>query len=70
MHDGAWSTLKLVFLAPNRLVATSDPNRFRLTVTRGDRTADFILQAGSSINPFGLREILEFRCPTFTPQPG
>ena len=68
--DGAWSTLKLVWLAPSRLVATPDPNRFRLTVTRGDRTADFILQAGSSINPFGLREMLEFRCPTFTPQPG
>ena len=69
-YDGAWSTLKLVFLAPNRLVATGAPDRFRLTVTRGDRTAEFILQAGSSINPFGLREMLEFRCPTFTPQPG
>ena len=67
-HDGAWSTLKLVFL--NRLVATTDPSRFRLTVVRGDRTAEFILVAGSSINPFGLREMLDFRCPTFTPQPG
>jgi type VI secretion system protein ImpL len=65
--DGAWSALKLVFL--NRLVATPAPDRFRLTVQRGDRTAEFILQAGSAINPFGLREMLDFRCPTFAPQP-
>jgi type VI secretion system protein ImpL len=67
-YDGAWSTLKLVFL--HRLTATATPDRFRLTVQRGERSVEFLLQAGSSINPFGLREMLEFRCPAFVPQPG
>lgn len=66
-YDGAWSTLKLVFL--HRVTATPQPDRFRLMVERGDRRAEFILQAASSVNPFGLREMLEFRCPTFTPPP-
>jgi len=67
-YDGAWSTLKLVFL--HRLTATAAPDRFRLMVQRGERSVEFLLQAGSSINPFGLREMLEFRCPAFLPQPG
>ncbi len=67
-YDGPWSTLKLVFL--HRLTATAAPDRFRLVVQRGDRTTEFLLQAGSTINPFGLREMLEFRCPSFAPQPG
>jgi type VI secretion system protein ImpL len=67
-YDGAWSTLKLVFL--HRLTATATPDRFRLMVQRGERSVEFLLQAGSSINPFGLREMLEFRCPAFVPQPG
>ena len=64
-YDGAWSTLKLAFLG--RLTATAAPDRFRLSVPRGDRSAEFILQAGSTVNPFGLREMLEFRCPSFNP---
>ncbi|MBB3896890.1 type VI secretion system membrane subunit TssM [Roseococcus suduntuyensis] len=59
--DGPWATLRLVFLS--RVIATRDPDRFRLTVTRGDRSAEFLLVAQSSVNPFGLRELLEFRCP-------
>jgi len=64
-YDGPWSTLKLVFL--NRLTATPQPDRFRLSIERGDRRAEFILQAASSVNPFALREMTEFRCPTFAP---
>ncbi|UPY37736.1 type VI secretion system membrane subunit TssM [Sediminicoccus sp. KRV36] len=64
-YDGAWSTLKLVFL--HRLTATPQPDRFRLMVERGDRRAEFVLQAASSVNPFALRDMLEFRCPTFAP---
>jgi type VI secretion system protein ImpL len=60
--DGPWATLRLVFLG--RLVATPQRDRFRLTVQRGEQSAEFLLQASSSINPFGLREMLEFRCPT------
>jgi type VI secretion system protein ImpL len=60
--DGPWATLRLVFL--NRLIATRAPDRFRLIVTHGDRSAEFLLVASSSVNPFGLRELLEFRCPT------
>ncbi|MCX7371705.1 MAG: type VI secretion system membrane subunit TssM [Alphaproteobacteria bacterium] len=63
--DGPWATLRFAMLG--RLVATGQPDRFRLTVTRGDRTAEFILQASSSINPFGLRELQEFRCPALPP---
>ena len=66
-YDGAWSTLKLVFL--HRVTATPQPDRFRLMVERGDRRAEFFIQAASSVNPFGLREMLEFRCPTFPPAP-
>jgi type VI secretion system protein ImpL len=64
-YDGAWSTLKLVFM--HRLTATPQPDRFRLMVERGDRRAEFILQAASSVNPFALREMQDFRCPTFAP---
>ena len=64
-YDGAWSTLKLVFL--HRLTATPQPDRFRLMVERGDRRAEFLLQAASSVNPFALRDMLDFRCPTFAP---
>ncbi|RVT98814.1 type VI secretion system membrane subunit TssM [Rhodovarius crocodyli] len=64
-YDGAWSTLKLVFLG--RLVATPAPDRFRLTIIQGDRVAEFTVQASSSQNPFALRELNEFRCPTLQP---
>jgi type VI secretion system protein ImpL len=64
-YDGPWATLRLVWLG--RLIATPQPDRFRLTIVRGDRTAEFLLQASSSINPFGLRELLEFRCPALPP---
>lgn len=64
-YDGAWSTLRLVFL--HRLTATPQPDRFRLMVERGDRRAEFLLHAASSVNPFALRDMLDFRCPTFAP---
>ncbi|WP_431280619.1 type VI secretion system membrane subunit TssM [Humitalea sp. 24SJ18S-53] len=64
-YDGAWATLRFVFLG--RLNATAQPDRFRLSVTQGDKSADFLVQASSSVNPFGLRELLEFRCPTLRP---
>jgi len=64
-YEGPWASLRLVFLG--RLVATPQPDRFRLTVPAGDRVAEFTLQAASSVNPFGLRELAEFRCPQLAP---
>jgi len=64
-YDGGWGTLRLVFLG--RLTATRQPDRFNLSITQGDRSADFTVQAASSINPFGLRELNEFRCPELRP---
>ncbi len=61
--DGAWSALRFV-LQRGRLQPAASPDRFRLTVAHGDRTAVFELRVGSSTHPFGLRDLLaEFRCP-------
>ncbi len=64
--DGPWSALRLVLL--HRLQPTAQPDRFRLTVQRGERTAEFVVVAQSSVNVFGLlRDLGEFRCPTLPP---
>ncbi|CAA9252192.1 MAG: hypothetical protein AVDCRST_MAG04-2165, partial [uncultured Acetobacteraceae bacterium] len=59
--DGAWSALR--FVQRGRLQPTASPDRFRLTVAHGDRTAVFELRTGSATHPFGLRDLAEFRCP-------
>ncbi|WP_424134219.1 type VI secretion system membrane subunit TssM [Roseomonas chloroacetimidivorans] len=66
-QEGPWAALRFAMLG--RLVATSAPDRFRLSVpTAGG--ADFLLQAGSGVNPFNLRELSEFRCPALpAPKP-
>lgn len=60
-EEGPWSTLRLVMLG--RLSPTAAPDRFRLSLGAGGATAEFVLQATSGLNPFGLRELGEFRCP-------
>jgi type VI secretion system protein ImpL len=59
-QEGPWAALRFTMLG--RLVATAAPDRFRLTAPSGGGV-DFQLQASSSVNPFGLRELAEFRCP-------
>ena len=63
--DGPWAAMKLV--AAGQLLGTTTPDRFRLTIRRGERAAEFELRASSIVNPFGLRELVEFRCPALAP---
>lgn len=62
VYQGPWSVLRLVFLG--RLTPTPQPDRFRLAVMHGESGVEFVLQASSQVNPFGLRELTDFRCPT------
>ncbi|MBC9208251.1 type VI secretion system membrane subunit TssM [Roseomonas aerophila] len=64
--DGGWSSLRLVMgrqSSLQRLVG----ERYRVTVSHGDRGAIFELRAGSSVNPFNLAELARFRCPVLAP---
>jgi len=63
--DGAWAALK--FVAKGRLAPGRTPDRLRLVMQQGERVAEFELRAGSVVNPFTLRELLEFRCPLMPP---
>ncbi len=64
--DGAWSALR--FVARGNLQPAGSPDRFRLTIAHGDRSAVFELRTGSASHPFGLRELTEFRCPGLAAQ--
>jgi type VI secretion system protein ImpL len=66
IYQGSWSSLKMVLM--HRLEPTAAPDRFRLIVEHGNRSAEFMVQATSRINPFGLAEMAQFRCPIFTAQ--
>jgi type VI secretion system protein ImpL len=65
--DGGWSALKLVMGRGAALQTTAQPDRLRLTVTQGDRSASFELRTGGSVHPFGMRDLQEFRCPALAP---
>jgi type VI secretion system protein ImpL len=60
-YDGPWAGLKLAFL--NRLAQTRQPDQFTLQAG----PLQFLLQAASSINPFGIAELRDFRCPALPP---
>ncbi len=66
-YDGGWSGLRLALRPQSRLTATRQPDRLNLTVSQGDRTAEFELRTGSATHPFGMPELREFRCPTLPP---
>jgi len=63
--DGAWAALR--FVARGKLTPTAVPDRMRLTLQQGARTAEFELRASSIVHPFNLRELAEFRCPQLSP---
>jgi type VI secretion system protein ImpL len=65
--DSGWSAFKLVTGRQAALQATGQADRLRATVTQGDRSVVFELRTGSTIHPFGLRELQEFRCPQLAP---
>jgi type VI secretion system protein ImpL len=60
-YEGPWAGLKLAFL--QRLTQTRSQDQFNLQVGQ----VQFLLQAASSINPFGLAELAAFRCPALPP---
>ncbi len=59
--------MRLVMRRGSTLQTTAARERLRLTVVQGERSATFELRAGSTQHPFGLRELQEFRCPSFPP---
>jgi type VI secretion system protein ImpL len=65
--DSGWSAFKLVTGRQARLQPGGQPARMRATITQGDRSMMFELRTGSTIHPFGMRELQEFRCPTLAP---
>ena len=61
--DGPWAALKFVYRG--KLSAGRTPDQQRLVYQQGERSAEFVLRTNSVVNPFGLRELAEFRCPQF-----
>jgi type VI secretion system protein ImpL len=66
-YDGGWSAFKLLTGPRATLQSTNQQDRMRVTVAQGDRSIVFDLRTGSTIHPFGLRELQEFRCPVLAP---
>jgi type VI secretion system protein ImpL len=60
-YEGPWAGLKLAFL--QRLTQTRQQDQFNLQAGG----VQFLLQAASSINPFGIAELRDFRCPALPP---
>ncbi len=65
--DGGWSAFKLLTGPRATIQATNQQDRFRSTVALGDRSIVFEVRAGSTINPFNLPELRDFRCPALAP---
>jgi type VI secretion system protein ImpL len=60
-YEGPWAGLKLAFL--NRLTQTRQQDQFNLQAGQ----MQFLLTAASAINPFGIAELRDFRCPVLPP---
>ncbi|MFD1745002.1 type VI secretion system membrane subunit TssM [Rhizobium helianthi] len=58
---GDWSAFRLFDNA--KLSQSAQPNLFRAEFTRGEQTAQFDVQFGSILNPFGLPALNGFSCP-------
>jgi type VI secretion system protein ImpL len=65
VNDGPWASLR--FVARARIQPGAVPERLRLTLQSGQRSADFELRTNSIVHPFAMRELAEFRCPTLSP---
>ena len=61
--EGSWAALK--FIAKGRVSARGQ-GRYQFLLQQGERSLEFELQA-PDVNPFSLRDLSEFRCPTFSP---
>ena len=65
VNDGPWSTLR--FVSRGKLAPTGVPDRLKLSMQQGARTAEFELRTASIVHPFALRELGDFRCPQLAP---
>jgi type VI secretion system protein ImpL len=60
-ESGPWALFRL--LGKAEIQPGGAPQTFRLVFDVGGQSARFILQAGSSHNPFGRNALAGFRCP-------
>ncbi len=62
LRTGPWSLFRILDVAEIR--NTNAPDRKRIIFNFGGRIAIFQLQTGASINPFSLKALGDFSCPT------
>ncbi len=62
VFEGPWSLFRMFERA--RLEPTAQPERFRVTFDVGGRKVLFEVTTDSVLNPFRLRELEQFQCPT------
>ena len=62
VRNGPWSLFRMLDVAEIR--NTNAPDRKRVIFNLGGRIAIFQMQAGGAINPFNLKAISDFSCPT------
>jgi len=62
VHDGPWALFRLFDRV--KIVPTNAPERFRAIFDLDGRKAVFEVTASSVRNPFRLRELGEFACPS------
>jgi len=60
--EGPWAMFRM--FDKLQLVPTSAPERFKVTFNIDSRKATFEVIASSVVNPFRMRELAEFGCPT------
>lgn len=63
--QGPWALFRL--FQQGQVRPTGSREVFTISFAVGERTATFQLRAGSVFNPFALRELSEFRCPSLAP---
>ncbi|WP_337877361.1 type VI secretion system membrane subunit TssM [Elioraea sp.] len=61
-ESGPWALFRLFSRA--QVSQGRVPEEFSLTFSLGERSVTYVVRAGSVFNPFALRELSEFRCPT------
>ena len=60
MKEGPWAWFRTLDEVD---LTRQSPNRFSITFKNGGYTAQFRMQAGSALNPFGSTELKTFSCP-------
>jgi type VI secretion system protein ImpL len=60
--SGPWALFKMI--NPNTLSPTDRPEHYRVAFEVDGRSVSYTLMAHSAYNPFSLRQLNQFRCPT------